>query len=184
MFPSPAFFHEEQVTLLDGVGVRLRPIRPADAARLQSLHAHLSVDSIIHRFFGYVPKLTAPMAETFTHLDYVNQMAFVAVTGPEADERIVGVGRYVRISAASAEVAFTVEDQWQGRGIATALLAHLVYYARVQGFTTLEAYVMPDNVRMLEVFAHSGLPLTQTFDHEMITVRLDIAGQIAKNSRD
>jgi RimJ/RimL family protein N-acetyltransferase len=153
----------------------VRAIRSDDTARLRALHARLSVDSIVHRFFAYLPVLSEELAQRFTHVDGHDAMAYVATVGAEADEQIIGVVRYVRTEPIAAELAFTVDDRWQGRGIATALLYRLVGYARAQGFTALVATIMTDNIHMVEVITHCGIPTTIRHQDEAITATLDIS---------
>ncbi len=165
---------EENLTLLDGSVVHVRAIRPDDTDRLRAFHSRLSVDSIVTRFFRYLPELPVAIAEEFTHIDYENQMALVATTGAGPTEQIVGVARYARTGPETAEAAFTVADHWQGHGISTALLHRLAAYARARGYTTFIALVMPANTRMLEVFHQCGFPCAAHYDQGTITVTLDI----------
>jgi RimJ/RimL family protein N-acetyltransferase len=101
-------------------------------------------------------------------------MALVATTGEGEDEWIVGVVRYERISPESAEVAFDVEDTWQGQGISTSLLHMLAAYARPRGFKTFVAVTMGSNIRMLDVLRHCGYPLTRKYMGSEVEVYLDI----------
>ncbi len=177
--PPHAF--EEDLRLRDGSMVHLRPIRCDDNRRLQDFHARQSDISIIHRFFSYYPVLSDDQATKFTHLDYLGEMAFVVTIPdpgglvPEAGERIVGVGRYSRVGPECAEVAFTVNDAWQGRGIATELLYRLAWYAHVRGFTRFVAYVMPDNLPMITVFKHCGIPASFRYEDGTVVATLDIS---------
>lgn len=179
--PSNAARLVGALTLRDGTRVRTRPIRPDDTERLRTFHAHLSRDTILFRFFRYMPELSVRDAERFTHLDYVDRMALVATwgggerTAEGEEERILAVVRYDRIGPTSAEVAFVVADEWQGHGIATALLLQLAEYARARGITRLVAITMASNRRMLEVLRHSGYPSTVRFQDGEDEVYLDIA---------
>ncbi|HKD76321.1 MAG TPA: GNAT family N-acetyltransferase [Ktedonobacterales bacterium] len=171
----PPHVEEEDLRLREGSVVHLRPIRGDDNQRLQDFHAHLSDVSIIHRFFGYVPVLSEDMATHFTHLDYADEMAFVVTIPDGEDMRIVGVGRYSRVGPECAEIAFTVADAWQGRGIATELLFRLAWYARAHGFRRFIAYVMPDNLPMITVFKHCGIPVCFHRDEQTVVATLDIS---------
>jgi GNAT superfamily N-acetyltransferase len=71
-------------------------------------------------------------------------------------------------------VAFVVQDEYQGRGAGTILLAHLAHVARALGYHTLEAEVLPDNQRMLDVFAHSGLTLRERRSEGLVHVEMDL----------
>jgi GNAT superfamily N-acetyltransferase len=166
-----------ELHLIDGQIVRTRPIQPSDTARLQAFHASLSPETIVLRFFGALPVLPERMAEHFTRVDYADRMALLAMAGSAVDEQILAVGRYDRIGPAEAEIAFVVRDDWQGHGIATALLYRLADYARAHGITTFVAYVLGSNARMLDVFRHSGYPCTVRLGTGELEVQLDIRGE-------
>jgi RimJ/RimL family protein N-acetyltransferase len=165
---------EGPLTLRDGTMVHMRAIRADDADRLRAFHARLSADTIVFRFFRFLPQLSQKDAERFTRVDYDDRMALLATRGHDAAEEMLGVVRYERIGPATAEVAFVVEDHWQGHGIATALLYRLATYARAHGITTFVAITMATNLRMLEVLRNCGFPSTHRFIEGDVEVELDI----------
>jgi RimJ/RimL family protein N-acetyltransferase len=174
--PEEAAQLAHDLTLRDGSVVQVRAIRADDTARLQAFHAHLSMESIIWRFFRSVPRLSEAQARQFTHVDYADRMALLATRGEGAQEEILAVVRYDRQAAAhEAEVAFVVQDAWQGHGIATALLHELAAYARRQGIERFVALTMGTNVRMLAVLRHSGYPCQMRYDGGDILATLDIS---------
>jgi RimJ/RimL family protein N-acetyltransferase len=163
------------LTLRDGSVVHVRAIHADDTARLQSFHAHLSMDSIIFRFFRTLPNISVEQATEFTHVDYVNRMALVATRGEGETEEILAVVRYDRTTEErEAEVAFVVQDAWQGHGIATALLHQLAAYAHTHGVDRLIALTMGSNVRMLDVLHKCGFPCHTRYDGGDILATLDI----------
>lgn len=162
------------ITLRNGSTVDVRPIHPDDVERLQQFHARLSPDTIVMRYFRAAPILYNRDARRLTHLDYDNRMALVATTGAGDDERIIGVVRYERVTATEGELAFVVEDQWQGLSISTRLLARLLAYARSRGFEHMSAITMASNVRMRGVLAHAGYPYTSEYEEGCVTLTLDI----------
>jgi RimJ/RimL family protein N-acetyltransferase len=173
--PDEALWLMHDLTLRDGSVVHVRAIRADDTARLQSFHAHLSMDSIIWRFFRSVPSLSDEQARQFTHVDYVNRMALIATRGEDVAEEIVAVVRYDRLTGArEAEVAFVVQDAWQGHGLATALLHELAAYARAHSVERFVALTMGTNVRMLEVLHNCGFPCRTRYDGGDILATLDI----------
>ncbi len=175
MMPAEAAALEGDLTLRDGTRVRVRPIRPSDTELLRAFHGRLSADSIIFRFFHFVPILSEQDAKHFTHIDYHNRMALLATTLVDGEEQTIAVVRYDQIGPLSAEVAFVVADRWQGHGIATALLHRLATYARALGFTTFVAVTMSSNTRMLEVLHHAGFPCTTHFAGGDVEAWLDIS---------
>jgi acetyl coenzyme A synthetase (ADP forming)-like protein len=144
------------VALRDGATVRVRPVHPDDDAAIRDILDGLSIDSRWLRFFTAGANLDRA-ADFMTTLAPERGRGLVAVAGDP--ERIVGHATYVRESAERAEIAFEVRDEWQGRGIATVLLAHLVELASVDGIVTFTAIVLPENRRMLDVFRDSGFPV-------------------------
>ncbi len=74
----------------------------------------------------------------------------------------------------SAEIAFTVEEDYQGQGIASSILRHLIHIAREHGVSRFEAYVLAENTAMLTVFARSGLPMEKKLEEGAVHVRLSL----------
>jgi GNAT superfamily N-acetyltransferase len=170
---------ERNAPLRDGGIVRLRPIRPDDAPRLQAFHGRLSRDSIFMRFFSQLPVLTDERAAYFTTIDYDRRLAIVATEGTDEDELIVGVGRYDRIDDEwapddRAEFALIVEDRVQHQGIGSVLFWALVDAARPRGVNTFIAEVLAENRRMLNLLRESGLPMRSRRASNAIHVELDL----------
>lgn len=164
-------YWEADVVLRDGGTAHLRPIRPEDAAALQAFHAGQSQASIYMRFFSFKPKLSGKEVRRFTEVDHVNRVAFVITIGGE----IMGVGRYDRLDdPTEAEVAFNISDKHQGRGIGSILLEHLAVAARENGIRRFTAEVLPENRKMLMVFADAGYDLTRQFDDGVVSVEFNI----------
>ena len=155
--------------LRDGGSIHIRAIRPDDKQRLLELFERLSSRSVYFRFFQTKQRLTDAELRYFTELDFTRDVALVATLREGQEEHIIGVGRYFRIyqdgqPTTHAEVAFTVADAHQGRGVGTLLLEHLAAIARRQGIDSFEAYVLGENNRMLEVFEASGFTVQRALD--------------------
>jgi acetyl coenzyme A synthetase (ADP forming)-like protein len=171
---------ESDVVLSDGATVRVRPIKPSDAAAINALHARMSDESIYLRFFSPMPQLSASLLDRFVNVDYVDRMALVAQLG----DQVIGVARYERLpggsasgaaGGAEAEVAFTVDDAHHGRGIATILLEHLAAVAKDNGISRFVAETLPNNQRMLRVFHEAGFDEQATFSEGVVKVGFPIA---------
>jgi acetyl coenzyme A synthetase (ADP forming)-like protein len=138
------------VALRDGGTVRVRLVRPDDEGALRVFLGELSDDSRWLRFFTAGADLDAA-ARLF--VDDGGRGLVVVAGDPE---RIVAHAGYMRESADRAEIAFEVADDWQGRGIATVLLAHLAELAQTDGIATFTATVLAANHMMIRVFRDSG----------------------------
>ncbi len=177
---------ETDALLKDGATVRVRPIRPDDAERMERFHDRQSQESIYFRYFRFRPHLNENELTRFTTVDYQERMAFVALIGDE----MVAVSRYEGENSTdnSAEVAFFVDDAHHSRGLATLMLEYLAQRARAQGITTFTATVLPENYRMLAVFKGAGFDVTSRFEDGSIAVTLGIgnprSAQGAIDSRD
>ncbi|MCW5893165.1 MAG: GNAT family N-acetyltransferase [bacterium] len=155
--------------LRDGTAVVVRAIRPEDRAGLAEQFARLSPQSVYFRFFRVKTRLTDDELTAFTQLDFVRHVALVATLHQDGVEQLLGVARYAIVDERltpphRAEVAFVVMDDWQGKGIGTLLLEHLVPLARAGGVTEFEANVLGDNNRMLKMFASSGFRVRRSLD--------------------
>ena len=159
------------MVLADGGTMHVRPIRPDDGPLVTAFHERQSPESIYFRFFTPRPRLSSREVERFTDVDYVDRMAFVGLIGDD----LVGVARYDRRPVRSdAEVAFFIDDEHHGRGIATVLLEYLAAAAREAGISGFTAQVLPQNRRMLSVFRQAGFEVTSRFSDGVIEVELAI----------
>jgi acyl-CoA hydrolase/GNAT superfamily N-acetyltransferase len=141
------------VRLRDGRELRLRPTRTSDTRAMQDLFYRLSEEDRETRFLHKLSSLTDSAAQHLCSVDYEEEMAFAAVVGPAAHERIVGASFYYLSPATGlAEVAFMIDPDWQGLGLGGILHAELVAYAREHGAHGLTADVLLGNTRMMRVF--------------------------------
>ena len=161
---------EADVVLRDGGTAHLRPIVPSDADALQTMHRAQSPESIYLRFFAPMPQIPAKDLDRFVTVDYRDRVAFVMVVGDE----LIGVGRFDRIDADSAEVAFNIADSHQGRGIGSIFLEHLAAAAREVGINVFTAEVLPQNRSMLQVFTAAGYEVSREFEDGVVAVRFEI----------
>ncbi|HEX5615340.1 MAG TPA: GNAT family N-acetyltransferase, partial [Acidimicrobiia bacterium] len=161
---------ESDVVLADGGTVHLRPIRTDDDDALLGLYERLSDESIYLRFFSPVPRPTAAQLEHLTLVDYRDRFALAALLGDD----IVAVARYDRVGEDEAEVAFTVEDSQQGRGLGTIMLEHLAEVARTFGIHHFLADILPSNRKMLNVFRDAGWEMVRSFEEGTVRVAFSI----------
>lgn len=160
--------HVVDVALRDGSALHVRPVSRRDAPAINAFLKALSPESIGFRFFGS-PNLDW-VTQWSVDVDYSDRYALIATSGPE--QTVVAHAAYMRLDARRAEVAFMVSDAWQGRGIATIMLAHLAAAAQEHGITTFFAEVLPHNRRMIDVFVESGFPATRHLKDDVIEIEL------------
>lgn len=158
--------------LRNGQQVEIRALRPSDQDELLAAVERTGEQSLYRRFFGVKHGFSPAEVAFFLNVDFVKHVALVAVARTSGPEMIVGGGRYVVGKDGTAELAFTVEDDYQGQGVGSALLRHLVVLARAAGLAKLTAEVMTDNARMLRVFEKCGLPLERQQRPDAVHVAL------------
>jgi RimJ/RimL family protein N-acetyltransferase len=164
--------------LRDGSTVLIRQVRRTDAPLLADGFARLSARSRRMRFLSTKTTLSASELRYFTDVDHHDHEALGALC--PVDGWGVGIARYIRDPGdpGAAEIAVTIADDWQGRGLGTELLARLSDRARQAGIVRFTATVSADNVAMPRLLWKMGAELTGrsrgTVDYE---AALDPAGE-------
>jgi len=173
--PEAASYAAVEV-LRDGTRVDIRALGPDDRAAILAAVDHTSEMSLYRRFFAARRSFSEREIAFFLNVDLISHVALVAaVRHEDGGEEIVGGGRYIMLQPGHAEAAFTVVDQYQGRGLGAVLLRHLAAVARDAGIHEFVAEVLPDNMPMLKVFEHSGLRMTSRREPGVVHVTLRLA---------
>jgi RimJ/RimL family protein N-acetyltransferase/predicted CoA-binding protein len=168
---TPALQSAEDVILRDGTTLRLRPPGAADASAVVDFFAALSERSRYQRFHG-VAALRPELAEPFLEPDWTDRGSLVG----ELEGRIVALASYARLrEPRTAEAAFAVADELQGKGVGTRLLERLAARAAAAGIERFVAEVMPDNRAMLRVFEDAGFEIVRELTGGEVEVRFSIA---------
>lgn len=146
-------------TLRDGTPILIRALRPDDGPRMAEAFAKLEAESVYTRFFGPKTGLTEEDYRIIREMDFATKVALVVTTVVDGRELIIASSSYTCFAADAAEVAFIVEEDYHGQGIARKLLHHLGLIARERGIVRFEAEVLAQNSAMLRVFASAGFPM-------------------------
>ncbi|HET7745178.1 MAG TPA: GNAT family N-acetyltransferase [Gaiellaceae bacterium] len=164
------------VILKDGSTLRLRPPLGDDVDGLLAFFAGLSDRSRYLRFHG-IRAVDERLVEPVVDPDWVERGALVGTVVDGDGELVVALANYVRLrDPAVAEVAFTVADDYQRRGIGTRLLEQLAARASGHGIVRFVAEVLADNRDMLGVFEHAGFELSRVLAGGEMEVEFSIAG--------
>ena len=155
MAAAPDFSGDLRLRLRDDSVVVVRPIRPEDKQEIAGAFARLSEQSRYQRFLTPIAELSASQLRYLTEVDHHDHEALVAFD--DAGGEGVGVARFVRLADGhSAEAAVTVVDDWQGRGLGTALCNLLAERARAEGIDRFTALLLAGNDQMHDVLASLG----------------------------
>ena len=168
-------------TLTDSTKVTIRAIHPDDTDGLVNAFAALEPQTIRLRFFYAKRSLTDDELRRLESMDYQQWVGLAATVQNGGKEIIVGFGEYVA-RGQSAEIAFVVEEDWQGRGIASRLLRQLTAIARANGLTQFEAEVLAENAPMLAVFRNSGLRMRTSQGQGVVQATLSLTGEASSTA--
>ncbi len=164
-----------RIIFRDGSTALIRPATLADCDSLSAFFAALSPESRRHRFLS-LAQPAAALVRSFCDCSRPEQLfTLVVVRRSEDHEIIVAAGSYIARDAETAEVAFAVRDDLQGRGVATQLLERLALVAIRHGLTRFWAVTEAENRSMIEVFRHSGFAVKEVFSGGYVEVDFAVA---------
>jgi RimJ/RimL family protein N-acetyltransferase len=144
------------VVLDDGSTVLIRQVQAADATLLADGFARLSPESRATRCLGAKKELSPAELRYLTDVDHHDHEALGALDRPEG--RGVGIARYIRHPSdpQAAELAVTVVDDWQGRGLGTELIRQLSHHAWRAGIRRFTAMAATDNLAAVRLLRALG----------------------------
>jgi acyl-CoA hydrolase/RimJ/RimL family protein N-acetyltransferase len=145
-------------TFRGSVAVRFRPIKPSDEEEMRRLFYRFSEQAVYYRYFSSVKAMPHGKMQEYVNVDYRTVMSIVGVIKEGRGEHVIAEGRYVRLKDRPyADVAFVVDEAYQGMGIASFVFGMLVRFARerggIEGFT---ADVLADNKAAMRIFKKSA----------------------------
>ena len=175
----------EEAREVSGQKILFRPAKPVDERRIQEHFYSLNHQDVFRRFFHDRKSFFRNEMEFVLKVDYIREMTIVALMGEYGHDRVIGVGSYILNEANNmAEVAFSVNKDWQRQGIAGIIQAKLTACARETGIAGLVVYVSPKNQAMIKLFhqlpyqIHTSLEggylvLSARFDEPVELARMD-----------
>jgi acyl-CoA hydrolase/RimJ/RimL family protein N-acetyltransferase len=159
-----------------GLKVRFRAIKPSDEEAMRRLFYRFSNTAVFRRFLFPISTMPHDKMQGYVNVDYSRVMSVVALAGEPDEETIIAEARYVKDDqSAYGEVAFIVDDKYQGRGIATYLYQMLIRLAKERGLKGFTAEVLPANKEMMKVFEKSDLAIDARLENGLyrLTVPFD-----------
>jgi acetyl coenzyme A synthetase (ADP forming)-like protein len=172
-----------RLILRDGSTAVVRVAQKEDGEALRAFFKHLSPEARRRRFFS----ASLPSPELITALsdssDPYAALTLIVTRTWEGESRIVATGSYLAKNERTAEVAFAVDDAFQGKGIGTLLLERLALLAVQNGFTRFWAVTQADNRGMREVFRESGFAVHERLEGSEIEVDLSVVPSEASVAR-
>ena len=151
--------------LKDGTEVRLRAIKPSDVEEMRRLFYRFSDEAVYYRYFSPIKTMPHAKMQEYVNVDYRKTLSIVGLVGEEGQGRIIAEARYVRLpDQPLGDVAFIVDEAFQGKGIATFLFQMLIRIAKEKGIEGFKADVLATNTSMLRVFEKAPFPIKAVLD--------------------
>lgn len=164
-----------RLVLRDGTVASVRPSVAADREAIRRFFHHLSPESKRSRFFAMGDPPDEIIARLADSVDPRRALTLLALRRVNADDCIIAVASYLALTDVAAEVAFAVDDRFQGKGISTLLLERLAAHAASQGFLRFHASMLADNVAMREVFHDSGFEIRSSSGAGVVELQLSLS---------
>jgi GNAT superfamily N-acetyltransferase len=146
--------------------VRFRAIKPSDEEEMRRLFYRFSDEAVYYRYFSPIKAMPHAKMQEYVNVDFSQTLSIVGLVGNTGEGHIIAEARFVRErNRPYAEVAFVVDEQYQGLGIATYLFKRLIQLAKKQGIKGFTADVLATNKGMMKVFEKSGLPIKAKMEY-------------------
>lgn len=155
--------------IADDLDLLVRTVEPADRAHLLAGFSHLSERSRFFRFLGGVTRLSEKDLARFTARSNSEHCAIGALNMSVVPPDPVAIARYERLDAdqESAEMAVTVIDAYQGRGVGPLLIGAIAFCAAEAGIKRFVAYVHPENRGMIQLMISLGARIADAAEGEI-----------------
>ena len=178
--PDSAHFFPSEIETIqrfkDDLMVRFRAIKPSDEDQLRQLFYRFSDQTIYYRYFSPIKTMPHAKMQEYVNVDYRDTLSVVGLVGGHEQQTIIAEARFVRYADKPVvDVAFVVDEAYQGKGIATYLFQMLAQLARDRGATTMTADVLVSNPAMLKVFEKGGYPMQAKLESGAYALTIDLS---------
>jgi len=141
--------------------IRFRAIKPSDEEGMRRLFYRFSDKAVYYRYFSPVKTMPHCRMQEYVNVDYARTLSIVGLEGP----RLIAEARYsLPVEGNYADIAFVVDEEYQGLGIASYMYGLLVQHAKERGIGGFTADVLASNKGMMKVFEKGDLPVNARLD--------------------
>jgi len=161
----------------DKINVRFRAIKPSDEDQMRRLFYRFSDKAIYYRYFSPIKTMPHEKMQEYVNVDYRDVLSIVALVGEPGQQTIIAEARFARHrNKPFMDIAFVVDEAYQGYGIATYLYQMLARLAKDRGAQGLTADVLASNRAMLKVFEKGNFPVQAKMDQGAYALTIDLTG--------
>ena len=160
----------------NGLKVRFRAIKPSDEEAMRRLFYRFSNKTVYRRFLFPISTMPHYKMQEYVNVDYSRMMSVVALVGESDQESIIAEARYVKdTKSLYGDLAFVVDEKYQGIGIGSYLYEMLIRLAKDRGLKGFTAEVLEANQGMLKVFENGLLPIKERVENGLsrLTITFD-----------
>ncbi len=161
----------EEVLTIAGQKITLRPVKTVDERLIQEHFYEMNEQDVAKRFFGRRHHFYWDEVKDMFIVDYIRNCSIVAYLGEEGYGKIIGIGGYFLEGSGSGEVAYSVANDWKGKGIAVKLQQKVVDAALANGLTGLDALVLKENFSMLGLFKKLPYQIRTSYEDGILTLK-------------
>ena len=169
----------------DGLKVRFRAIKPSDEEDMRRLFYRFSDQTVYRRFFYPIRTMPHHKMQQYVNIDYSSIMSVVALVGEAGAGTIIAEARYAKDQkSAHGDVAFVVEEKYQGMGIASYLYEMLIRLAKERGLKGFTAQVLQTNKGMMRVFEKGDLPISARLKDGLYRLKIPFDTQAGRQKNN
>jgi acetyltransferase len=151
--------------LRDGRTVLLRPIKPEDEPLWMEMFQKFSEKSIRYRFYNIFKDTSHGMRVRYCNIDYDREIAIIAEMNEEGQRKLLGVVRVpIEPDQKTGEIAFIVADPWQGLGLGSKMVDHVIEICKDKKLETLYGVMLSDNLRAIDLMKRMGFTINHMRD--------------------
>ncbi len=161
-------------TFKGGIEVKFRAIKPSDEEEMRRLFYRFSDEAVYYRYFSSLKTMPHARMQEYVNVDCNRAMSIVGLVGETGEEHIIAEARYMKDQRRPyADVAFVVDEKYQGLGIATFLYDMLIRIAKERGIRGFTADVLASNKSMMKVFEKGDLPVKAKLEQGTFELTID-----------
>ena len=165
--------YEKVVQLRDGRKVLLRLIKPEDELLWLEMFQNFSEESVRYRFFYMIKDTPHKVRARYCDIDYSKEVGIVAEMEEEGRKKILGVVRLeIESEIKEGEMAFIVADPWQGLGLGSQMVDHMIDICRMRGLETVYALILPNNQKAIRLLKKRGFTIQYQTDEAKAILEL------------
>jgi acyl-CoA hydrolase len=170
LYPSEI---ETKHTFKNNTEIRFRAIKPSDEEEMRRLFYRFSDEAVYYRYFSPIKTMPHAKMQKYVNVDFSQTMSIVGLVGESGQGHIIAEARFVKnLRRPYADVAFVVDEAFQGLGIATYMYEMLIRLAKKQGLQGFTADVLSTNKGMMKVFEKADLRLQAKLEHGIYNLEI------------